>query len=49
MGSSEQIDRVTDLRAWPGEFPVSHLYTMGIAGERFVRELKDDARLRRLR
>ncbi len=44
MGSSEHIDRVTDLRTWPGEFPVSHLYTMGIAGERFFRELKDNGR-----
>ncbi len=44
MGSSEHVERVTDLRAWPGEFPVSHLYTMGIAGERFFRELKDSGR-----
>ncbi len=44
MGSSEHIERVSDLRAWPGEFPVSHLYTMGIAGERFFRELKDGGR-----
>ncbi len=44
MGSTEQIERVTDLRAWPGEIPLSHLYTMGIAGERFFRELKDNGR-----
>ncbi len=44
MGSTEHVERVTDLRAWPGEFPVSHLYTMGIAGERFFRELKDSGR-----
>lgn len=44
MGSSEHIERVTDLRAWPGEFPVSHLYTMGVAGERFFRELKESGR-----
>ena len=44
MGSTEQIERVTDLRAWPGEIPLSHLYTMGIAGERFFRELKDGGR-----
>ncbi len=44
MGSSEHIERVSDLRAWPGEFPVSHLYTMGVAGERFFRELKDSGR-----
>ncbi len=40
MGSTEHVERVTDLRAWPGEFPVSHLYTVGVAGERFLRELK---------
>jgi uncharacterized OB-fold protein len=45
MGTTEHIDRVTDLRTWPGEFPVSHLYTMGIAGERFFRELKDTGRI----
>lgn len=44
MGSTEHIERVTDLRTWPGDFPVSHLYTMGIAGERFLRELKDSGR-----
>jgi uncharacterized OB-fold protein len=44
MGTIEHVERVTDLRAWPGEFPVSHLYTMGIAGERFFRELKDSGR-----
>ena len=45
MGSIEHIERVTELRAWPGEFPVSHLYTMGVAGERFFRELKANGRL----
>jgi uncharacterized OB-fold protein len=44
MGSTEHIERTTDLRAWPGEIPLSHLYTMGIAGERFFRELKDSGR-----
>ena len=44
MGSIEHISRVTDLRVWPGEIPVSHLYTMGIAGERFLREIKDHGR-----
>lgn len=44
MGSSKHVERVTDLRAWPGDFPVSHLYTMGVAGERFFRELKDGGR-----
>jgi uncharacterized OB-fold protein len=44
MGISEHVERVTDLGTWPGDFPVSHLYTMGAAGERFFRELKDNGR-----
>src|SRR4030042_2803060 len=44
MGTTEHVERVTDRAARPGEFPVSHLYTMGIAGERFFRELKDSGR-----
>ncbi|MEE8345758.1 MAG: Zn-ribbon domain-containing OB-fold protein [Dehalococcoidia bacterium] len=44
MGITEHIEKVTDLQTWPGDFPVSHLYTMGIAGERFLRELKDSGR-----
>jgi len=45
MGTIEHIERVTDLRVWPGDFPVSHLYTMGVAGERFFREIKDSGRI----
>ena len=45
MGSTEHIERVTNLRVWPGDFPVSHLYTMGVAGERFFREIKDNGRI----
>lgn len=44
MGSLEHVERNADLRSWPGEFPVSHLYTAGVAGERFLRELKDGGR-----
>ncbi|MBI1885991.1 MAG: Zn-ribbon domain-containing OB-fold protein [Chloroflexi bacterium] len=38
-------ERATDLRSWPGEMPVSHLYTLGLAGERFFRELMESGRL----
>ena len=41
MGSLEHIERVDQLGQWPGEMPVSFLYTAGVAGERFLRELKD--------
>ncbi|HEU4759444.1 MAG TPA: Zn-ribbon domain-containing OB-fold protein [Dehalococcoidia bacterium] len=44
MGSVEHIERVTDLRVWLGDIPVSHLYTMGVAGERFFREIKENGR-----
>jgi len=45
MGSLEQITQVDDLSYWRGEIPVSFAYTMGVAGERFFRELRDNARL----
>jgi uncharacterized OB-fold protein len=44
VGSLEQIERVDQLGQWPGEIPVSFLYTAGVAGERFLRELKDKGR-----
>ena len=44
MGSLEHIDRVTDLKAWLGDIPISHLFTMGVAGERFFREIVDNGR-----
>jgi len=31
--------------AWRGEIPISSRYTAGIAGERFFREIKDNARI----
>ncbi|OFX28590.1 MAG: hypothetical protein A2Z07_01905 [Armatimonadetes bacterium RBG_16_67_12] len=37
--------RVEDLRAWRGTMPVVSRYTVGPAGERFLRALKDEARL----
>ncbi len=44
MGSLEHIERVTELKAWRGDFPVSHLYTVGVAGGRFLREIKENGR-----
>lgn len=41
----EKIHRNRDLRAWTGEIPTWHRYTYGIAGERFFREIKENARL----
>ena len=44
MGTLEHIERVDELGQWPGEMPVSFLYTAGVAGERFLREIKDRGR-----
>ncbi len=44
MGSLEHIERVDQLGQWPGEMPVRFLYTVGVAGERFLRELMENGR-----
>jgi len=36
---------VSDLRAWRGAMPVESRYTVGPAGERFFRALKDEGRI----
>lgn len=45
MGLSERIASGDRLRTWDGDFPLEHLYTVGVAGERALRELKDRGRL----
>lgn len=45
MALTERIARRDDLRTWQGNFPLEHLYTVGVAGERALRELKDNGRL----
>lgn len=45
MGSLEHIDNVEEIGTWPGEIPVRFAYTAGVAGERFLRELKESGRL----
>lgn len=40
------IERMTNtgqIEPWHGEMPVEHRYTMGVAGERFFRQIKDKA------
>lgn len=41
MGIAEKPRRMEDIRTWYGEQPIWHQYTMGVAGERFFRALKD--------
>jgi uncharacterized OB-fold protein len=44
MGSPEQISQVEDIRYVYGHIPVSFAYTLGVAGERFFREIMENGR-----
>ncbi|MDH7485972.1 MAG: Zn-ribbon domain-containing OB-fold protein [Anaerolineae bacterium] len=44
MSLLEKVAKTTEPRAWRGEIPIASRYTVGIAGERFFREIKDHAR-----
>ena len=42
------LDKITDprvIRHWPGHMETDYVYTHGIAGERFFREIKENARI----
>ena len=41
----EKIDRPGGPGSWRGDIPIHHRYTMGVAGERFFRAMRDDRRL----
>ncbi len=45
MSLMYRIQHLRDALAWEGEIPISNRYTMGIAGERFFREIKDNGQL----
>ncbi len=45
MGTAEKVNRITEAKVWVGEIPLYARYTVGIAGERFFREIKDNARI----
>lgn len=44
MGSAEQISQVENIRYVYGAIPVNFAYTLGVAGERFFRELMENGR-----
>lgn len=44
MGSPEQISQIKDIRYVYGEIPVNFAYTLGVAGERFFREIMENGR-----
>lgn len=45
MSLLEKVGKITEARAWLGEIPIQSRYTCGLAGEKFFREIKDNARL----
>ena len=44
MSILEKIDKLDHAIAWRGDIPITSRYTVGIAGEKFFREIKDHAR-----
>ncbi len=45
MGLTERLHCLDEVIVWKGEIPLQSRYTMGLAGERFFREIKDNTRL----
>jgi uncharacterized OB-fold protein len=44
MAILEKVDKLHHAIAWQGDLPITSRYTAGIAGEKFFRTLKDEAR-----
>ena len=45
MAITGKIDKLHDAISWPGDMPITSRYSAGIAGERFFRAIKDEARI----
>lgn len=45
MALLNRLDKLHKAIAWNGDIPITSRYTAGIAGERFLREVKDNARI----
>lgn len=43
MALLNSLDKLQKAIAWTGDIPITNRYTAGIAGERFLREIKDNA------
>ena len=41
----EKVSEAGVARQWRGDIPVHHRYTLGVAGERFFRAMRDERRL----
>lgn len=44
MAILEKVDKLDQAVAWKGNIPITSRYTVGVAGERFFREMKDKGR-----
>jgi uncharacterized OB-fold protein len=42
---TQKIEKTSEIKSWPGEIPVHNLYTVGVAGERFLRAIKEEGKL----
>lgn len=45
MSLLHTLEHPSDARVYHGDIPVSHRYTAGVAGERFLRALKDEGKI----
>lgn len=41
----EKLTNPEDVRTWPGAIPVEYVYTAGVAGEAYLRAIKERGRL----
>ena len=41
----EKLTNPEDVRTWPGNVPVEYIYTAGVAGEAYLRAIKERGRL----
>ncbi len=44
MGVLKKINKIKEIKSWEGELPVESLYTVGIAGEKFFRAIKEEGK-----
>lgn len=45
MAITDKVDKLHHAIAWQGDIPISNRYSAGVAGEKFFRAIKDEARL----
>ena len=46
MSLIERITRVEEARVWYDNMPLQSVYTVGVAGEKFLRAIKDDGAIK---